>query len=126
MLFTCRKVASYPAEYHGSFHGSKTTRYFLLNLGHPDVILALIVTERHPFVIHKKQGFRFKGDQTLQEISRPGTFRSSPFAIFLAFVGWRALLLTLLKQFSLFLSVIDRICLGELPSSVLDRLVDFQ
>lgn len=46
----------------------------MLNLGHPQIVLALIVRKRNDWVLHEAQGFVLVVDQALQQIAGFGAF----------------------------------------------------
>ena len=55
LFSTSRQITSYATKDSGSIHRSKTSRYLLLNLCHPDIIFAQIVWKRDEFIIHKPE-----------------------------------------------------------------------
>jgi len=54
MVFaTSRKITANQAKCLRAFQWAEAPRYFLLHLGHADIILALIIGERHLRHTHK-------------------------------------------------------------------------
>ena len=62
----CRDVAADAAEDFTTVFTSKTTRYLLLQLRHPDVALTLVVIEWDQRVCQKCQGLRFIVAQSIK------------------------------------------------------------
>jgi len=69
MFSAGREIAPDPAEDLGPFERPKAARYFLLDLGHADVVFALIVGEWHERVGQESQSLAFELAQTLQEVA---------------------------------------------------------
>ena len=62
----CRDVAADAAEDFTTVFTSKTTRYLLLQLRHPDVARTLVVIEWDQRVCQKCQGLRFIVAQSIK------------------------------------------------------------
>lgn len=84
--------------------------------GYPNVILALRIGKRPPFIHHEPQHFRFIIPQTFKQISCFRLFRTASFP--LRFVWWRAFL-HLLQQNSQ-VSLPDDLALGLIELAAVD------
>jgi hypothetical protein len=69
MFSAGREIAADQAEDLGPFERPKAARDFLLDLGHADVVFALIVGEWHERVGQESQSLDFELAETLKEIA---------------------------------------------------------
>ena len=69
MLSTGGKIAAHPTEDACPLERSKAPRDLLLYLGHPNIVLALIIRKGHELVGHEPERFRFKIAQTFEEVA---------------------------------------------------------
>ena len=67
VLATCREITANQAKRLCPLQRAEASRDFLLHLGHADIILALIIGERHLWVTHKTQHILFIISQALKQ-----------------------------------------------------------
>jgi hypothetical protein len=82
-------ITEYQTEIFSSFHRAKATGYFLLNLGHRNIVRAEVIGEWN-FEYHREaQYIMLKLAQPLEPVSRFGSFDWAALAdCSFLFIGW--------------------------------------
>ena len=88
MFLTSGEIASDAAEYFRSFHSPEASGNLLLNFGHANIPLALIISEGHVFSRHEAQRLGFEITQSLQKISGLRLFLPALFWLGLLWRAW--------------------------------------